>query len=105
MDSDLDVALKHIKYLEVCNDELGNLIEDAYDTQDVIMEQLKFAQESTDYWVDLWERSSTMLMQYHPAFNGATEVTTEGKLWVIKELLGDNLPEKVTFEGDTKDER
>jgi len=105
MDSDLEVALKRIKYLEFCNQELCNLIEDAYDTQEVLMEQLQFAQESTDYWVDLWERSSTMLMQYHPAFNGATEVTAKDKLWVIKELLGDGLPEKVTFEGDTKDER
>ena len=105
MDSDLEVALKYIKRLEDRNKKLFYLIEDAYDAQDVIMEQLQFAQESTDYWVDLWERSSTMLMQYHPAFNGATEVTAKDKLWVIKELLGDGLPEKVTFEGDTKDER
>ena len=31
------------------------------------------------------------------------EVTTEGKLWVIKELFGEDLLDKVTLEEDTKD--
>jgi len=67
-------------------------------------EQVQEAQQWTNYWAQLWERSSTLLMQYHPAFAEATEVTTEGKLWVIKELFGEDLLDKVSVvEEDTKD--
>jgi len=104
-------ALDYIEELEANNTEyalealsaLGQA-QEAYDAQIGLQEELQEAQKCINYWVELWERSSTLLMQYHPAFTEATEVTTEGKLWVIKELLGDDLLDKVILEEDTKDE-
>ena len=103
-------ALDYIEELEANNTEyalealsaLGQA-QEAYDAQIGLQEELQEAQKCINYWVELWERSSTLLMQYHPAFAEATEVTTEGKLWVIKELFGEDLLDKVTLEEDTKD--
>ena len=104
-------ALEYIEQLEYNNRKyalevlsaLGQA-QEAYEAQVELEEQVQEAQQWTNYWAQLWERSSTLLMQYHPAFAEATEVTTEGKLWVIKELFGEDLLDKVSVvEEDTKD--
>jgi len=104
-------ALKYIEELEAYNTEYAlealsalSQAQEAYEAQVELEEQVQEAQQWTNYWAQLWERSSTLLMQYHPAFAEATEVTTEGKLWVIKELFGEDLLDKVSVvEEDTKD--
>jgi len=104
-------ALKYIEELEASNREYAletlsalSQAQEAYEAQVSLADELDRACQWVDYWAELWERSSTLLMQYHPAFTEATEVTTEGKLWVIKELLGKDLLDKVTLEEDTNDE-
>jgi len=104
-------ALKYIEELEASNREYAletlsalSQAQEAYEAQVSLADELDRACQWVDYWAELWERSSTLLMQYHPALTEATEVTTEGKLWVIKELLGKDLLDKVTLEEDTNDE-
>jgi len=103
-------VLEYIEELEANNTEYAlealsalSQAQEAYEAQVSLADELDRACQWVDYWAELWERSSTQLMQYHPDFAEATEVTTEGKLWVIKELLGKDLLDKVTLEEDTKD--
>jgi len=100
-------ALKYIEELEANNTEYAlealsalSQAQEAYEAQVSLADELDRACQWVDYWAELWERSSTLLMQYHPAFAEATEVTTEGKLWVIKELFGGDLLVKVNVVED-----
>jgi len=99
-------ALEYIEDLELQVISALGQAQEAYEAQVGLEGQVQEAQQWVNYWAELWERSSNLLMQYHPAFAEATEVTTEGKLWVIKELFGEDLLVKVSVveNEDTKDE-
>ena len=70
--------------------------EDALEYIKVLETELKEAHQWTDYWAELWERSSNLLMQHHPAFTGSTEVTLKDKTALVKELFGEDLLIKIS---------
>ena len=105
-------AIEYIEQLEYNNRKYALEIiaslgqaQDAYEAQVELKEQLQEAQDWTNYWAELWERSSNLLMQHHPAFTETTEVISKDKKAFIKELFGEDLLVKVSVveNEDTKD--
>lgn len=100
-------ALEYIEQLEYNNmqyaleiiSSLGQA-QEAYEAQVELKEQLQEAQDWINYWAELWERSSNLLMQHHPAFTETTEVTSKDKKAFIKELFGEDLLVKVSVIGE-----
>jgi len=104
-------ALEYIEQLEYDNlryalEAVASLgqAQEAYDAQVGLQEELQEAQQWINYWAKLWERSSTMLMQHHPAFTETTEIIFKDKKVFIKELFGEDLLNKINVvEEDTED--
>jgi hypothetical protein len=104
-------ALEYIEQLEYDNlryalEAVASLsqAQEAYDAQAGLQEELQEAQQWINYWAKLWERSSTMLMQHHPAFTETTEIIFKDKKAFIKELFGEDLLNKINVvEEDTED--
>jgi hypothetical protein len=104
-------ALEYIEQLEYDNlryalEAVASLgrAQEAYDAQVGLQEELQEAQQWINYWAKLWERSSTMLMQHHPAFTETTEIIFKDKKVFIKELFGEDLLIKINVvEEDTED--
>jgi hypothetical protein len=104
-------ALEYIEQLEYDNlryalEAVASLsqAQEAYDAQAGLQEELQEAQQWINYWAKLWERSSTMLMQHHPAFTETTEIIFKDKKVFIKELFGEDLLIKINVvEEDTED--
>lgn len=77
---------------------------DAIEYIEALEAELKEAHQWTNYWAELWERSSKLLIQYHPAFTGDTEVTLKDKKALINDLFGeDSLVKTSVLEKGTKD--
>jgi len=101
-------ALKYIEELEANNTEYAlealsalSQAQEAYEAQVSLADELDRACQWVDYWAELWERSSTLLMQYHPAFTDTTEVISKDKRAFIKELFGEDLLVKVSVVEET----
>lgn len=99
-------ALEYIEDLELQVISALGQAQEAYDAQVGLEGQVQEAQQWVNYWAELWERSSTLLMQHHPAFTEATGVISKDKKAFIKELFGEGLLVKVSVveNEDTKDE-
>ena len=78
--------------------------EDALKYIEQLEDELQEAQQWTNYWAELWERSSNLLMQHHPAFTETTEVISKDKKAFIKELFGEDLLVKVSAVEDEEAE-
>ena len=77
---------------------------DALEYIEELEAEIKEAHQWTNYWAELWERSSKLLIQHHPAFTGDTEITLKDKTALVKELFGEDLLIKMSVLEEAEDD-
>ena len=93
-------ALEYIEDLELQVISALGQAQEAYEAQVGLEGQVQEAQQWVNYWAELWERSSNLLMQHHPVFKETTEVISKDKRAFIKELFGEDLLVKISAVGE-----